>query len=83
MEVSQNLRNFKYLDEKRTLEYRIKNLDSKSKKSVMLSYVPNGNRLLDIEKVFNARDVKFDEICFLFKRNNEDFRKQFETTVSL
>lgn len=44
-------------------------LDSKSKHAVMVGYAPNGYRLWDPEKqkVFTAREVKFEELKFPFK----------------
>ena len=54
-----------------------KKLDPKSRKAVMLGYVPNGYRLWDVEqrKIIYSRDVKFDENCFPFKtefKNKEE-----------
>lgn len=50
-----------------------KKLDSKSRKSVMVGYAPNGYRLWDMErrKVFTARDVKFDETHYPYKSTEE------------
>ena len=46
-----------------------KKLDSKSKKTVFLGYVPNGYKLwnMDANKIITARDVKFQEDSFPFK----------------
>lgn len=49
-----------------------KKMDSKSRKSIMIGYVQNGYRLWDQDKqrIFIARDVKFDEDCFPFEKES-------------
>lgn len=51
-----------------------KKLDSKSRETVMLGYVPNGYRLWDVERqmVIYSRDVKFDENSFPFKSKSHE-----------
>ena len=58
-------------------------LDSKSKKSVMIGYVPNGYKLWDMEKrkVFTSRDVKFEEAVYPFKERDHGVKSQLTITT--